>query len=85
MIRSLSLAETLDLHRSVIERWGGASGIRDLKTRMELSLVSCIQLEIPDSTIRPSCFKYPVSPYHFTAQVDEQLSLILAQDSCLIY
>lgn len=30
MIRYLSLAETLDLHRSVIERWGGASGIRDL-------------------------------------------------------
>lgn len=30
MIRYLSLAETLDLHRSVIEYWGGASGIRDL-------------------------------------------------------
>jgi death-on-curing protein len=30
VIRYLSLAETLDLHRSVIERWGGASGIRDL-------------------------------------------------------
>ena len=30
MIRYLSLAETLELHRSVIERWGGASGIRDL-------------------------------------------------------
>lgn len=30
MIHYLSLAETLDLHRSVIERWGGASGIRDL-------------------------------------------------------
>ncbi len=30
MIRYLSLAETLELHRSVLERWGGASGIRDL-------------------------------------------------------
>jgi len=30
VIRYLSLAETLDLHRSVIERWGGASGVRDL-------------------------------------------------------
>jgi death-on-curing protein len=30
VIRYLSLAETLDLHRSVIERWGGARGIRDL-------------------------------------------------------
>jgi death-on-curing protein len=28
--RYLSLAETLDFHRSVIERWGGAGGIRDL-------------------------------------------------------
>lgn len=30
MIRYLALAEVLELHRSVIERWGGASGIRDL-------------------------------------------------------
>ncbi len=30
MIRSLSLAETLDLHGFVIERWGGASQIRDI-------------------------------------------------------
>ncbi len=30
MIRYLSLAEVLELHRSVIDRWGGASGIRDL-------------------------------------------------------
>lgn len=30
MIRYLSLAEVLDLHRSVIDRWGGAAGIRDL-------------------------------------------------------
>lgn len=30
MIRYLLLAEILELHRSVIERWGGASGIRDL-------------------------------------------------------
>ncbi|UVT14772.1 MAG: type II toxin-antitoxin system death-on-curing family toxin [Nitrospira sp.] len=30
MSRYLSLAEVLELHRSVIERWGGASGIRDL-------------------------------------------------------
>lgn len=30
MIRHLPLAETLDLLRSVIERWGGASGIPDL-------------------------------------------------------
>ena len=30
MIRYLALAEILELHRSVIERWGGASGIRDL-------------------------------------------------------
>jgi len=28
--RYLSFAEILELHRSVIERWGGASGIRDL-------------------------------------------------------
>jgi death-on-curing protein len=28
--RYLSFAEVLELHRSVIERWGGASGIRDL-------------------------------------------------------
>lgn len=30
MIRYLLLAEVLELHRSVIEQWGGASGIRDL-------------------------------------------------------
>jgi len=30
VIRYLALAEILELHRSVIERWGGASGIRDL-------------------------------------------------------
>ncbi len=30
MIRYLSLAEVLELHRSVIDRWGGATGIRDL-------------------------------------------------------
>ena len=30
MIRYLLLAEILELHRSVIERWGGAGGIRDL-------------------------------------------------------
>ncbi|HJT20867.1 MAG TPA: type II toxin-antitoxin system death-on-curing family toxin [Nitrospira sp.] len=30
MTRHLSFAEVLELHRSVIERWGGASGIRDL-------------------------------------------------------
>lgn len=30
MIRHLSLAEVLELHRSVIELWGGATGIRDL-------------------------------------------------------
>jgi death-on-curing protein len=30
VIRYLALAEVLELHRSVIERWGGASGIRDL-------------------------------------------------------
>lgn len=30
MIRYLALAEVLELHRSIIERWGGASGIRDL-------------------------------------------------------
>jgi death-on-curing protein len=28
--RYLAFAEVLELHRSVIERWGGASGIRDL-------------------------------------------------------
>jgi len=28
--RYLSIAEVLELHQSVIERWGGASGIRDL-------------------------------------------------------
>jgi death-on-curing protein len=28
--RYLSLAEVLELHRSVLEGWGGASGIRDL-------------------------------------------------------
>lgn len=30
MTRYLSFAEVLELHRSVIERWGGASGIRDI-------------------------------------------------------
>lgn len=30
MIRYLFLAEVLELHKSVIERWGGAIGIRDL-------------------------------------------------------
>ena len=30
MTRHLSFAEVLELHKSVIERWGGASGIRDL-------------------------------------------------------
>ena len=30
MTRYLSFAQVLELHRSVIERWGGASGIRDL-------------------------------------------------------
>jgi death on curing protein len=30
VIRYLSLAEIFELHRSVIERWGGASRIRDL-------------------------------------------------------
>jgi len=30
VIRYLLLAEILELHRSVIERWGGAGGIRDL-------------------------------------------------------
>ena len=30
MTRYLSFAEVLELHRSVVERWGGASGIRDL-------------------------------------------------------
>jgi death-on-curing protein len=30
VIRYLFFAEILELHRSVIERWGGASGIRDL-------------------------------------------------------
>ena len=30
MTRYLSLAEVLELHRSVIDRWGGSTGIRDL-------------------------------------------------------
>lgn len=30
MTRYLTLVETLELHQSVLERWGGASGIRDL-------------------------------------------------------
>lgn len=30
MIRYLTLAEVFDLHRSVLERWGGAGGIRDI-------------------------------------------------------
>lgn len=30
MTRYLSFAETLELHQSVIARWGGAGGIRDL-------------------------------------------------------
>ncbi|MDF0643352.1 MAG: type II toxin-antitoxin system death-on-curing family toxin [Nitrospira sp.] len=30
MTRYLSFAEVLDLHRSVIDRWGGATGIRHL-------------------------------------------------------
>ncbi|MDE3224302.1 MAG: type II toxin-antitoxin system death-on-curing family toxin [Nitrospirota bacterium] len=30
MIRYLSLAEALELHRSVLERWGGSGGIRDI-------------------------------------------------------
>jgi death on curing protein len=30
VIRYLALAEVLELHRSVIDRWGGANGIRDL-------------------------------------------------------
>jgi len=30
VIRYLLLAEVLELHRSVIEQWGGAGGIRDL-------------------------------------------------------
>ncbi len=30
MTRYLSIAEVLELHQSVIEHWGGASGIRDL-------------------------------------------------------
>jgi death-on-curing protein len=32
VIRYLSLAEVLELHKSVLERWGGASGIRDINT-----------------------------------------------------
>ncbi len=32
MTRYLSLAEVLELHRSVLERWGGAGGIRDINT-----------------------------------------------------
>jgi death on curing protein len=30
VIRYLTVAEVVDLHRLVIERWGGAAGIRDL-------------------------------------------------------
>lgn len=30
MTRYLTLAEVLELHRTVLERWGGASGIRDI-------------------------------------------------------
>ena len=30
MTRYLSLAEVLELHRTVLERWGGAGGIRDI-------------------------------------------------------
>ena len=30
MTRYLTLAEVLELHRSVLERWGGAGGIRDV-------------------------------------------------------
>lgn len=30
MIRYLTLAEVLELHRSVLERWGGSGGIRDI-------------------------------------------------------
>ena len=30
MTRYLTIAEVLELHQSVIERWGGATGIRDL-------------------------------------------------------
>ena len=30
MIRYLSLAEVLELHQAVIDRWGGAAGTRDL-------------------------------------------------------
>ena len=30
MTRYLALAEVLELHRTVIERWGGAGGVRDI-------------------------------------------------------
>ena len=30
MTRHLTLAEVLELHRTVMERWGGAGGIRDI-------------------------------------------------------
>ena len=30
MIRHLTLAEVLELHRTVLERWGGDGGIRDI-------------------------------------------------------
>ncbi|TLY27478.1 MAG: type II toxin-antitoxin system death-on-curing family toxin [Nitrospirae bacterium] len=30
MTRYLTLAEVLELHRTVMERWGGAGGIRDI-------------------------------------------------------
>ena len=30
MTRYLTLAEVLELHRIVLERWGGAAGIRDI-------------------------------------------------------
>lgn len=30
MTRHLTLAEVLELHRTVLERWGGAGGIRDI-------------------------------------------------------
>lgn len=30
MTRYLTLAEVLELHRTVLERWGGAGGIRDI-------------------------------------------------------
>lgn len=32
MTRYLTFAEVLELHQSVLERWGGAGGIRDLNT-----------------------------------------------------